>query len=650
MAEFLSHNRIKTYVCVATEYGGTLMEESSHLSISTKRMDMSEMTELIEELSPEIVIDATHPYALEVGKNIRKACDETNTKHIRLLRASEDTAEEESGCIYVDSVEEAVEYLKEKQGNIFVTTGSKELHKYTEIPDYKNRVTARVLSTLESVEICRNVGFEGKNLICMQGPFSKEINKAMLNMCDARYMVTKLSGKAGGYEEKLQAAIECGCKLLLVGRPVKENGLTLPDCKKEICEKFNINVRKDIKLVGIGAGSLKSMTEEAIEAIENAELVIGAGRMLEAVREKTGDKEIFKEYDSERIAQYINERKHISRVAVLLSGDTGFFSGAKKLRERLSELGYEPEQICGVSSLSYFMSRIAMSWDDAIIVSNHGIRTSLIPLIRDNNKVVSIMGKRDDIRKLAGKLIYYDMNDVRIYVGENLSYENEKITSGNPEEFISYENDSLCIVCVINDDVKTTRINPLSFRKDDEFIRGKVPMTKEQIRAVSVSLMKLEEDSVCYDIGAGTGGVTMEMAIRVPRGKVYAVEKTPEAVRLINDNKRKFKADNIEITEGMAPDVMDNLPDPDVVFIGGSSGNIEKIVKEALNKNSAARFVINCIAIESIGEAVSVAKKYSSMTPRVIQISVAEGHRAGPYTLMKGENPIAIIFFEGEKQ
>lgn len=646
-AEFLAEHQVETLVCVATEYGATRMKESPYLRISSTRLDEQAMEALIEAEKPEIVVDATHPYAKEVTANIKAACRAENTEYMRLLRDVTGEGSEAADAVFVDSVDEAAEYLAGTEGVIFAATGSKELHKYTVIPGYRERVVARVLSTPGVAAECAELGFQGENLICMQGPFSRELNVAMLKAKKAGYLVTKVTGRAGGYEEKIEAAREAGCVCVIVGRPETEEGMGFYQCKGELCRRFSIKTNRTVVLAGIGMGSRDSMTEEAAKAIEEAELIVGARRMVEAC--SSSDKDILVEYDSRKIAEYIEEHPEYERITVLLSGDTGFYSGARKLTKVLEAAGCQVRQIAGVSSVSYFMSRIGESWDDAVIVSNHGREASLIPLIRDNEKVFSILGKKTDVADLAEKLIYYGLDKVKFCVGERLSYAEEKIQTGRAADFEHYENDPLCVICAVNEDYKNTRINKLARRRDEEFIRAKVPMTKFDVRNASIARLNLEEDSVCYDVGSGTGSVSIEMAVIASKGRVYGIEKKEEAVALAEENKRKFMCDNFTIVPGLAPEAMEELPAPTHVFIGGSSGNMREIVASVCRKNPSARFVINCIALESMTQALDCSREFAlEGSVEISQITSAEGHKVGPYTMMKGENPIYVIAFTGK--
>ena len=179
LCEFLAENHVPVYACAATEYGGSLLKENEFLHVSAGRLKTEDMEELFRMEAPEIVLDATHPYAAEVTKNIRTACENGSIRYQRVLRPE---GEKNREAIYVESTEKAAELLSGTEGNIFLTTGSKELSKFTVIPDYQERLFARVLSIPSVISSCAELGIEGKHLIGMQGPFSTEINEAMLRL------------------------------------------------------------------------------------------------------------------------------------------------------------------------------------------------------------------------------------------------------------------------------------------------------------------------------------------------------------------------------------------------------------------------------------------------------------------------------------
>lgn len=639
IAEFLDRKGISAHICVATEYGEQLLQGGQNLEISHERLNAEEMEMLIKEKKCEMVIDATHPYAAEVTINIKKACEAAEVSYIRVLRENQEN-QNSGDCLYADSVEDAVALLEHTKGNILATTGSKEAAKYTALTDYESRVFLRVLSLPDVVKQCKELGFQGKNLICMQGPFSKELNIAMLRQWDCKYLVTKMSGATGGFQEKIDAARICGCISVIIGRPLKESGLSVNECKRILCQKFSLKSQAEISLVGIGMGSAETRTAEASRAIRESDLLIGARRMIDSCREF--GKDCYVEYDSQKIAQYLAEHPEYEKVAVLLSGDPGFNSGAKKL---LDVLGNQVKVISGISSASYFMSRIQKSWDDVLITSAHGKHTNLVSLIKRNKKVFSILGTRNGIQNLAQEMAALGLNRAQLYTGECLSYPDEKIRKGAPEDFLNYEADPLSVVYVENPDAQKEYVT--HGIPDTEFLREKVPMTKEEVRTVSLSKLHLEEDSVCYDVGAGTGSVSIEMASRAWNGKVYAIEKKALAVELLKKNREKFAVENLEIIEGTAPEALENLEPPTHAFIGGSSGKMETILRLLLEKNPSVRIVINCIALETVSETLQCLKTLPVKEEEILQISVSKGKSIGNYHMMMGENPIYIISCTG---
>ena len=637
LCEFLAENRVSVYACAATEYGGSLLQENEFLHVSAGRLKTEDMEELFRKENPEIVLDATHPYAAEVTKNIRTACESAGVLYQRILRPE---GEKNSEAIYVESTEEAAAFLSGTEGNIFLTTGSKELAKFTGIPDYKERLFARVLSIPSVIRSCAELGIEGKHLIGMQGPFSAEINEAMLRQFQCSYLVTKDTGLAGGFPEKMEACQRCGVTPVIIGRPLKEEGLSLQDARVFLSKMFGFTLSQKISLVGIGMGAEKTLTLEGKKALNEAELLIGAKRMTEAVQ-KPGQM-VLHEYRSEKIVEYIREHPKYRTVAIALSGDVGFYSGAKKL---IDQLDGNVEVICGISSVVYFMSKIGLSWDDAKIVSAHGRNCNLISLIRHNPKVFSILGTEDGVAVLASRLVYFGMGDVTLYVGENLSYENEKIFHDKAANLTEYRGDALSVVTACNE--KATPLSAVHGISDGEFLRGKAPMTKEEVRTVSLSKLRLSEDSVCYDVGAGTGSVSVEMALRAWMGQVYAIEKKEDALALLKENKKKFAVDNLVIIPGVAPEAMTELPAPTHAFIGGSSGNMQDIINLLLEKNPKVRIVINCITLETVTEAMNAIRDFGLEDVDIVQLAAARSKSIGRYHMMMGENPIYIISCSG---
>ncbi|MDY3918110.1 MAG: precorrin-6A reductase [Candidatus Limivivens sp.] len=639
LAEFLSRQRVTAHVCVATEYGETLMREGEFLKIHAGRLDTEEIAALIRELDAACVVDATHPYAVVVSENIQKACELAGREYLRLLRETGEHDTED--CIRVDSVEEAVTFLAGTEGKILAATGSKELAKYTALPDYQERVTARVLSTPEVAAACAGLGFQGKNLICMQGPFSEELNTALLRQTGAAWLVTKEAGREGGFEEKLRSARKAGAKVVLIGRPKERTkGHTALGVRRILCEKLNLKPRRQITLAGIGMGSREGMTLEVKQACREAQLLIGADRMLKAAEEF--GKPVLKAYQTEVIRDYVCHHPEYEKITILLSGDIGFYSGAKKLLEAFE--GEDIQVCCGISSVVYLCGKLHTSWEDVKLVSLHGRRANLVGIVQRNAKVFALIGEKDGVNRLCRKFIDYGMTDLEISVGEQLSYPEEKITTGTPEMLVNQWFDPLCVVLIQNPSPAEVVTHGL---EDEAFLRDKVPMTKSEVRSISISKLHLTEDAVVYDVGAGTGSVSIEMALQAVNGQVFAIEKKEEAVALLEKNKRKFAADNLEIIQGLAPEALEELPAPTHAFIGGSSGNLKEILEVILAKNPQARIVINAIALETVAEALNCLKELKVTDTDIASVSVGKSREIGRYHMMMGQNPVFVISCTG---
>lgn len=352
-----------------------------------------------------------------------------------------------------------------------------------------------------------------------------------------------------------------------------------------------MKMEKTINIVGIGMGNIGTLTIDAMEIIKNSNMVIGGKRMIDSLEPYFENKNIVKDYSIAplKIFDAIKNSKE-NDITVLMSGDTGFFSGTKNLKKLLDKETYKTNVVPGISSLSYLSSKVSLSWDEFKIVSLHGRNENPIIHVMNNEKVFFLLDKIMTPSKVCQLLIEADILDLDIIVGENLSYPSERITIGNCEKIANMEFETLSVMMIIRKDkVKKTKTHGID---DDEFIRGKTPMTKYEVRALSISKLGICEDDIIYDVGAGTGSVAIEMALQTRLGKVYAIETNEEALCLIKENKKKFNVYNLEVIAGLAPMVMKELETPTKVFIGGSKGNMKEIILSILEKNERAKFVV----------------------------------------------------------
>ena len=651
LARWLASNGVMVHVRVATEYGATVMGDEDNIDVQVGSCGGAEgIASVIREGMFDTVVDATHPYASTVSRHIREGCAAAGAECIRIARGS-------SGLGYSDdvtavgSVAEAVDYLMTTEGSILAATGAKEIGEYTRIPGYRERVVARVLSTASSVARCAEFGFEGRNLICAQGPFSEEMNTAMLRQVGARFMVTKDSGDAGGFSEKVRAARKAGATLVVINRP-EDAGLDFRQVQVRLAEELEFPFsgiepqtpklgKRRVSMIGIGMGP-GDLTERSASIVMGADLLVGAKRMLEAV-DSTG-KDVLTEYRSDVIARYLDENPRYRNVAVLLSGDVGFYSGATGLLGKLDRNVYDVNVEPGISSIVYLCAKLGTTWQDAYLTSCHGRESNIVNLVGTRAKVFTLLSGQDTVHEMCRQLFEYNLNSVSVTVGQDFGYPTERIFTGTPSQCLDESFGDLCVALIENPTPDTR--NSISI-PDEVFTRGDAPMTKSEVRTLSVAKLKLCRDSVVYDIGAGTGSVSIEMALTAYLGKVYAIEREDIAADLIEINKRKFQAANLEVVRGLAPEAMRDLPAPTHAFIGGSAGNLKSIVQCLLDKNPDIRIVINSVTMETMAETMQVVKELNLVEEEFVNVTIAKSRRLGRYHLMTGQNPVYIAVVRG---
>ena len=392
---------------------------------------------------------------------------------------------------------------------------------------------------------------------------------------------------------------------------------------------------KEINIIGIGM-SKKTLTQEALKLIEEADILIGAKRLVDEFSYL--NKDSYNAYLSNDVLAIVNETD-AKNIAILMSGDVGFYSGAEKLVDTL--IDYNPNLIAGISSVSYFFSKCKLPWKDANLISCHGLDTNIVSSVRRNRYTFALTGK--NIPELADKLVDYGFGDLNVWVGENLGSEEELIKYSKINELNNDEYSSLTVLIIENPDYDS-RIR--CGIPDEEFIRGKVPMTKSEVRAVSISKLSLKPNEIAYDIGCGTGSVTIEMALSLYDGKVYAFDKNEDAIYLLDKNSKKFHIDNIEGICGLAPECLKDIPSPDVAFIGGSSGNMDEIVSYLYSKNNKIRFVITAVTLENAMAGLDALKNIG-INGDIVQVAVSKGKPIGDLHMLIAQNPIFIISGSG---
>ena len=636
LAEFLSGQPCDVMVCVATDYGQTLLPEAEHVSVSARRLPVGEIVSLLTEHRFDLVIDATHPYAQSITKSIARACRETETLRWRLLRGASGVSPEHT---YVETVSDAAAFLAGTEGNILLTTGSKELAKFSQLPGFSERVWARVLPLQSSLDACAQAGLPASHIFAMQGPFSEAMNAAMLRTIGAQYLVTKDGGAPGGFEEKEAAAKSAGARLVVIGRPPEEEGLSLSKTISALCTRFGFAPKPEVFIAGIGPGSEALQTQEVRAAIRRADCLIGARRMLDAV---AGPQQLtIDAIAPETIASHIAQHPECGVFCVVMSGDTGFYSGTKKLLPLLRDC--RVRVLPGLSSMSYLCARVGVSYEDAVPVSLHGRDFDIAREVRRRRKVFTLVGGDGGMQALCERLTQAGLGHVRIAVGERLSYPDEAITRGTAQELRSHTFDKLSAALIENDtpgEIVTPGLPDEAFLRNLE--PGKlVPMTKSEVRSICLSKLRLTPNAVCWDVGAGTGSVSIEMARLCADGTVYAIEKSERALALLEQNKEAFSASNMQIIPGPAPEACRDLPAPTHAFLGGTSGSVRDILALLLEKNPHVCIVATAVTLESVSALSACMEDFEAA--ECVSVQVSKAAALGRYHLMQAQNPVYIF-------
>jgi precorrin-6Y C5,15-methyltransferase (decarboxylating) len=377
------------------------------------------------------------------------------------------------------------------------------------------------------------------------------------------------------------------------------------------------------------------MTVAAHEAIACCSLFIGAPRLLTMIEAQASQK--FALTRTAQIIDCIRKQNQAAVIGVLFSGDVGFFSGAQALYPLLSN--YQVEVITGVSSLTYFCAKVGVAWSELYWISGHGRQSNLIGAIQSHRKTFVLTGGECRVATVCRELCQRGLSHLQIIVGEELSYPQERITRGSAEQLAKMEFADLSVLLADN----PHPLMPYHSIEDEAFCRGPVPMTKEEVRTLSLAKLNLAKDAVFWDIGAGTGSLAISGALMVPEGQAFAIEMKPDALELLSCNRERFGALNLTIVAGSAPEALKDLPVPDSVFIGGTSGRMQEILQCVLTKNAHARIVINAITLETLNEAVHCCKEFQLRDWSITQVMIAKSKPVGDYHLMLGENPVYIL-------
>ena len=388
-----------------------------------------------------------------------------------------------------------------------------------------------------------------------------------------------------------------------------------------------------IDVVSAGPGNEDLLTAQARRTLDEADAVFCADRTQTLV----GNPAVCRHLTpfSKALEDMETLRAEGLRVAVLLSGDAGLYSMLPLLSERFGREALRVHP--GVSSLQAFCARLGIPWQQARILSAHGKQltpSALCHTVRSGRMTLLLLDAEHNPRWIRQSLKDGGLENADITVGERISYPDECIGPWEDREY-----DPLSVALIEN---RTAGWTPRAFAlPDDAFIRGKTPMTRREIRAQVAAELNLIPDAVIWDIGAGTGSVTVECALQCPFGRVYAVERDPDALKLIEENIRQFHLQNVDVVAGSAPKALENLPAPTHVFLGGTGGYAAEILALLEKLDTPVRLCGTAVTLESIRVFFDLLQKKKNFS--AVQIAVSRAELMGGYHMLRAQNPVFVF-------
>ena len=406
---------------------------------------------------------------------------------------------------------------------------------------------------------------------------------------------------------------------------------------------------RKVTIIGAGPGNPDLLSRAALDAIDIADVVIGAHRALAGidVPPDVVRCELVKTAD---IVAALTDAASWQRAVVVMTGDVGLFSGARRLVEALSgDAQVDVRVIPGISSASYLAARLARPWQDWRFASAHGVACDIVVEAERAGELFLVTSGGEDPSRLSGELVQAGFGDARVTVAERLSYPDERITCAAASEIAGQTFDDLNVMLIeFAGGAASSRWPYASSGIPDElFIRGDVPMTKQEVRTVALAKLRLTATDTVWDVGAGTGSVSIEAALVARAGSVWAVERNAAGVRLIRENADAFGCGNVHAVPGVAPEALAKLPVPDAVFVGGSAGELPSIVEAALEKNSQVRLCVPCVTVETLTEACALLSGSRFKGFEACQVSAARAEAVGLHHLMKAQNPVFLVSARG---
>jgi precorrin-6Y C5,15-methyltransferase (decarboxylating) len=412
-----------------------------------------------------------------------------------------------------------------------------------------------------------------------------------------------------------------------------------------------------LQVIGIGPGRPEWLPPAITELVKNCEILIGGSRALKLFPDFTGRQYSLSGDLASSIEVIRNALLEEKVVGVLVSGDPGFFSFLPRLKKEFQEERIDVYP--GISSLQFAFARAGLPWQEATFASVHGRELSVLPQTI-NRPTAVLTGGENTPQKIAQFYLEHGYNPL-ISIGNALAYP-EEFWATMDAEHLAQEKMLLTNAIVIlypaseqdtkyNSKQNTIQDNLQSIKKgtgcrigipDEEFLRGKVPMTKSEIRVQVLAKAQISKSDRVVDIGAGTGSISIEAAGLASEGVVYAIEHNPEAQELIHANQRKFGVSNLRLISGAAPDVFDQLPPVDVCIIGGSNGRLSEILT-TVPLVEGGRIVITAVTIETVAQGLKLLTDLNYQDIDTVSIQAVRWKAVQTLHMAQALNPIFII-------
>lgn len=403
-----------------------------------------------------------------------------------------------------------------------------------------------------------------------------------------------------------------------------------------------------ITIVGIGDDGCGGISSRAAGAVAAAQVLAGGERHLAFFPQFNGTRIVFKNGLARALDQ-IAEAADEHRVCILASGDPMFFGVGAAVIKRLG--AEHVDVIPHPSSIQWGFARAGLKWDDATIISLHGrSREGFLTRLRMAAKVGVLTDPENSPARLAALMVEHGETAWRAWVCENLAGPDERVRTFSIEELAACADvGPLNVLILVRADSAWRAPAAIPFLHEDEFAKRmpkKGLITKREVRLLALAAMRIRPDSVVWDIGAGSGSVSIEAAMLAPHGRVYAIEVDPEGVEICRDNLRTHAIDNVRVIAGRAPEALADLEAPDAVFVGGSKGAMDEIVNVALERlRPGGRLVVNAITLENSAE-VYAALRGRGITPEVTLLQVSRAEPLARYMRFEALNPIQIFAAE----